>query len=1746
MRTIRPWCTKKWLVTLLTCCLVAPGTGVHATDIRNGTPVPSPVVSVVVTVPQVLVLVGAAPVHLAVTATFADGSSRDVTADPATRYTALPPGLVAVSPGGLVTALAASPNPVAITVSHEQLFEISAAATVQLNVRVPGDRDGDGIPDDYEIAHHMNPDDPNDANMDPDGDGLTNLQEYKLGTDPEKADTDGDGIPDGVEVAQGTNPLVPDPPPPPPVQPPHLDDTCMVSVLNRTAPVKPDGSWVLPNVPANLGQVRVRATCVAAGVTRSGQSAFITVPPNGIVQVAQIDFSTPKPIPAKLSLTAPQTTFNAAGQTAQLKATVTLADGTATDVSAAAAGTDYRSTNPAVASVDASGVVTAHASGEVLISALNEGALGAIDLEVVLSGSTVGDGIPDDWKVAHGLDPNDPAVAFEDPDHDGLTNLEEFQNGTDPQNPDTDGDGLSDGDEVHRYHTNPLLRDTDGDGVPDGLEVRAGSDPLDPNSCNLAGGILAAMTVSPASFTLVFNTVLGDASRALSVSGTLIDGTVLDITRPKYGTTFSSSDLSIANFGAQPGVVFAGRDGTASVTAANNGVSASSQVTVQTFGPTALSFLPLSGATNMVAVEGDHAYVAGGSAGLHVVDISDLQNPLLSATRSLPGTAYGVAVAGGFVYVAAGSGGLQVVDARTPSAPVVAGSAATVGDALDVVVRAGRAYVADSQGLRIFDLANPAAPVALGGVNTPGRARGVDASGTLAVVAAESAGVQIVDVSNPAQPQILGFTHTRPNATSNASSVAISGSQVYVADGALNLGGLRVVDFSVPSTPVVVGSTSDSFGLSYVATDGRLALAADYFFVNTVPIFDVGNLPPNFAARLDFDGPPLRRDDNGQGIAVRDGVAFLAADRCLLFRFGSTGCGGLWIGRYMIPEPQPANGPSIAITEPAAGAQVRERSSLVLSAAAAAEVRVVSVQFLVNGQPVFTSYKAPYTYTLRVPPGPGPMTLGAIATDNAGHTTHADPVVITIIPDDKPEVSLLAPTAGSRFTEFQVIDLAATASDDVQVVSVELFVNGSSAGKVFAPPYRGSYAIPKGATQLTIQAVATDNVGQTATSQAVVGVDPDTPPTVAIVDPPSGVTVVEGSHLQVSVAATDNIGVTSVQLAVNGQPPTLLAGPPYRLPVDVPLGVTQVQLSASATDTAGQVSTASSVLAVAPDPFTTAAGRVVDVRGNPVTGATVVCLGQAAQTGGDGSFSIPGLRTASGPFLCSASAAAGSGAVLAGDSLAVPPTPAGTTLMGDIVVSGQLLYLGSGHGTAALPGRLMVLDETANALVPWSASLPPSGLSGLAFDSGGRLWGTSFITSGPATVSQPLPPSRAAAPFRAQPAAAGTAPAGSVLLRLDPDTGAVLATLGPFKLGASGPLLLLQDLTFRPADGQLYALGRGGFTGSLFRLDPSGQTAALVASGLGFNASGLAVGLDGRLDVLVPQSASASQLVTVEPADGQVVTRSPISGTIGATAPPPVVGGMVLRPGTGTFLLSSVADGAELYVLDPTAGTVQSLSTPAGQLDGNLLALAYRPLASATAVTTTITGTVVDGAGAPASGAQVTALGASASTDATGAFSLPSVVVRTGSVRVAVSYQGDLVVTAPVPPVAGGVTDLGTITVGALGCITGNAVVPSCQFRPATDPLDLLIQDAAGNQVPVGTVTPDATGRFCATVRRGPLYFLRRQDLVCSACSKDLGTCKSSALQLGDTAATGTCSDPNAACQDLGNVTLSCDFFCGS
>lgn len=1047
----------------------------------------------------------------------------------------------------------------------------------------------------------------------------------------------------------------------------QLDESCTVSALNRTARVLPDGSWVLPNVPANLGRVRVRATCVADGVTRSGQSDYFEVPTNGIIQVAEIRFDVVEQVPDSLALAAPVTTLASAGQEVPLTATATYPDGTRTNVSAATEGTTYVSSNPATASVGPDGLVTAHRSGNLLVSATNEGTLAVLRLSVILAPDSDGDGLPDDFEIANGLDPNNPVDVLDDPDADGLSTGDEFQRGLDPFVGDTDGDDLLDGEEVTAFGTDPLLFDTDGDGISDGLEVASGSDPLDPTSFDLSR-VLIGIEAQPSVLALVFDTALGESSRRLRVVGRLADGTELDLLPTRYGTTYASSDLTVASFGAEPGRIFAGQNGSATVTVANAGFTAQVNVDVTTFSPTALAFLRLDGHPNGVAVDDGYAYVASGGAGLHVVDVTNPASPRLVGTVDTPGNANDVRVSGPWAYVADGGAGLVVVDVADPMAPAVVGVADTPGDATDLVLVGDHALVADgAAGVQAVDVGLPAAPVLVGFVDTPGIARGIDADGTWGMVADAHGGVHVLDLSDPSTPTIAGSTHTRSNGSSRAADVAVRGSRAWVADGSGGLGGLKTVDFRVPGTPVVVGASTNAFGLAGVALDDRFAITSDYYFVNGVPLFDLGGDLPAYGALLDFSGPPSRRDDNGNGVATDgNGLVFLAGTQGIRDN-GSWGYGGLHVGRYRTPVDTAGIAPQVALVAPTDGTEVLERRSFDVTAEASDDFAVALVEFLVDGELVATDAAAPFEARIAAGADLTELRLSARAWDYGSNSAVSDEVTVSVLPDDAPSVALLAPVPGTRQVEGSLLPLAADASDDAAVASVAFLVDGAEVARVSHAPYRFDYRLPVGPREVLVEAVAYDDAGQSATSATVrVELEDDADPLVEILEPSPATVVVAGARLRVTAGADDDVGVARVRFLLDGALLGEATSPPYEIELSAPTVGTAFELTAVAVDTVGQTSQARVTVTTVPDPGTRVEGLVLLPDGTPAAGATVAVGGVAGQTDNLGRFALDGVPTVADVQV--RASLRQDGITYFGSSERIPPLADGVTAVGEILL----------------------------------------------------------------------------------------------------------------------------------------------------------------------------------------------------------------------------------------------------------------------------------------------------------------------------------------------------------------------------------------------------------------------------------------------------------------------------------------------
>ncbi len=310
--------------------------------------------------------------------------------------------------------------------------------------------------------------DGNDELYDGDGDGLTDITEGTLGTDPARADTDGDGLSDGAEVSLGTDP--------------RDDDTDADGLIDGEEVAATETDPLVADTDgdglSDGDEVDATGTDPLAADTDG----------DGLSDGREVDELLTDPLAAD-----------------------TDGDGLSDGEEAETWGTD-----PLARDTDGGGVwdgVEVEIDGtdpldgaDDITDTRDSDGDGLRDKEELLLGTdrfvpdTDGDGLSDGVEV---LDTTtDPLAA--DTDEDGLSDgVEVLDTATDPRSADTDGDGLSDGVEVLDTATDPLSADTDGDGladgdelsgtftdprdadtddggVPDGEEWSRGTDPLDP------------------------------------------------------------------------------------------------------------------------------------------------------------------------------------------------------------------------------------------------------------------------------------------------------------------------------------------------------------------------------------------------------------------------------------------------------------------------------------------------------------------------------------------------------------------------------------------------------------------------------------------------------------------------------------------------------------------------------------------------------------------------------------------------------------------------------------------------------------------------------------------------------------------------------------------------------------------------------------------------------------------------------------------------------------------------------------------------------------------------------------------------------------------------------------------------------------------------------------------------------------------------------------------------------------------
>lgn len=232
---------------------------------------------------------------------------------------------------------------------------------------------------------------------------------------------------------------------------------------------------------------------------------------------------------------------------------------------------------------------------------------------------------------------------------------------------------------------------------------------------------------------------------------------------------------------------------------------------------------------NDVVVEDDYAYVATAKTqeGLAVVDISDVENPLVLDHVDVDGKGRYLYKYGDVIYMGVESNtkGLAVVDASDPTD-------IELEDSINIGAYGNQATVSGttlfmgvekaSGGLVLFDVSIPEAPDLLSTLNLGDKVRSVAVLGDYAYVTTDdtSAGLQVVDVSNTSSPSVVATVDVgdRGNTVWLASPFAYVGTESTSES-------LQVIDISSPTSPSVLSTLDVGHEIQDLAISGNYLYA---------------------------------------------------------------------------------------------------------------------------------------------------------------------------------------------------------------------------------------------------------------------------------------------------------------------------------------------------------------------------------------------------------------------------------------------------------------------------------------------------------------------------------------------------------------------------------------------------------------------------------------------------------------------------------------------------------------------------------------------------------------------------------------------------------------------------------------------------------------------------------------------------------------------------------------------------------
>lgn len=455
--------------------------------------------------------------------------------------------------------------------------------------------------------------------------------------------------------------------------------------------------------------------------------------------------------------------------------------------------------------------------------------------------------------------------------------------------------------------------------------------------------------------------------------------------------------------------------------------------------PTGNSALDIKLAADFLDPSRSIAYIASGSSGLTVVDVTDFARPITIAQLSLPGSANNLSldVNRKIIAAASPSNGVSLIDVSDPARPTLLRTLAHEGadPVAAVELYDGLAYAAAGNKIRNFDVQSgePNADFVIAGQRLMGMSRSGD---YLYVTARDTTTNQysLRTVEITATGLVARGAVTVPNVTTLGDPYVTIGFEgrrdiivqtpvgpvpetvFFKHDLAWIPAGDRIVtvDVSNRPSPEIVSSTYtiaqggaadielNGSGLAVVAgvvNPGGSAIVLRTFYLNETNQLFTRYTLPSF----------------GEAIALSSGLAYIA-----------DGVSGLQLVNFLqrdtglVPPTVSLNPIAGDLNPGQTGVQLLEGSTVTIGNQIADDVQVQRVELLADGQVVRTELSYPYDLTTVLPTiaqTGAQVVLQVRATDTGGNITLSPPQVIDLVADTTaPTVTLLDPPNGSTQT----------------------------------------------------------------------------------------------------------------------------------------------------------------------------------------------------------------------------------------------------------------------------------------------------------------------------------------------------------------------------------------------------------------------------------------------------------------------------------------------------------------------------------------------------------------------------------------------------------------------------------------------------------------------------------------------------------------------------------------------------------